>query len=92
MRDFYLDTIFVPQILAYLYIILYPFLYLFSEIGKECMPPDNSEKAKALSHIERQCRRGSLMRPGVTVAVAEVAVILTDSLALDVALGVGGIP
>ena len=56
------------------------------------MPPDNSEKAKALSHIERQFRRGSLMRPGAAVAVTEVAVIATDSLALDAALGVGGIP
>jgi len=56
------------------------------------MPSDNREKAKALSHLERQFRRGSLMCPGATVAVTEVAVIPTDSLALDAALGVGGIP
>jgi len=60
--------------------------------GKECMPPDNSEKAQALSHIERQFRRGSLMRPGATMAVAELVVIPTGSLTLDAALGVGGIP
>jgi len=60
------------------------------------MTPDKSEKAKALalalSHIERQFGRGSLMRLGAAGAVAEVAVIPTGSLALDAALGVGGIP
>jgi recombination protein RecA len=60
------------------------------------MTPDKGEKAKALdlalSHIERQFGRGSLMRLGAAGAVAEVAVIPTGSLALDAALGVGGIP
>jgi recombination protein RecA len=60
------------------------------------MTPDKSDKAKALdlalSHIERQFGRGSLMRLGVAGAFAEVAVIPTGSLALDVALGIGGIP
>ena len=60
------------------------------------MTPDKSDKAKALdlalSHIERQFGRGSLMRLGAAGAVAEVAVISTGSLALDAALGVGGIP
>jgi recombination protein RecA len=60
------------------------------------MTPDKSDKAKALdlalSHIERQFGRGSLMRLGAAGAFAEVAVIPTGSLALDAALGVGGIP
>jgi recombination protein RecA len=60
------------------------------------MTPDKSDKAKALdlalSHIERQFGRGSLMRLGAAGAFAEVAVIPTGSLALDVALGIGGIP
>ena len=60
------------------------------------MTPDKSDKAKALdlalSHIERQFGRGSLMRLGAAGAVTEVAVISTGSLALDAALGVGGIP
>jgi recombination protein RecA len=60
------------------------------------MTPDKSEKAKALdlamSHIERQFGRGSLMRLGAAGALAEVMVIPTGSLALDAALGVGGIP
>jgi recombination protein RecA len=60
------------------------------------MTPDKSEKAKALdlalSHIERQFGRGSLMRLGGAAASAGIAVIPTGSLALDAALGVGGIP
>ncbi len=60
------------------------------------MASDNSDKAKALdlalSHIERQFGRGSLMRLGASGAFAEVAVIPTGSLALDASLGVGGIP
>src|SRR5262250_570984 len=60
------------------------------------MTPDKNDKAKALdlawSHIERQFGRGSLMRLGAAGAFAEVTVIPTGSLALDAALGVGGIP
>ena len=60
------------------------------------MTPDKSDKARALdlalSHIERQFGRGSLMRLGAAGAFAEVAVIPTGSLALDASLGVGGIP
>jgi recombination protein RecA len=60
------------------------------------MTPDKSEKAKALdlalSHIERQFGRGSLMRLGAAGASDGVAVIPTGSLALDAALGIGGIP
>jgi recombination protein RecA len=60
------------------------------------MTPNKSEKAKALdlalSHIERQFGRGSLMRLGAAGACAEIPVIPTGSLALDAALGVGGIP
>ena len=65
-------------------------------LGKESMASDKSDKAKALdlalSHIERQFGRGSLMRLGAAGTFAEVAVIPTGSLALDAALGVGGIP
>ncbi|MGE3540960.1 MAG: recombinase RecA [Candidatus Tectimicrobiota bacterium] len=60
------------------------------------MALDRSEKAKALdlalAHIERHFGRGSLMRLGEEGAWAEVATISTGSLALDAALGVGGIP
>src|SRR4029450_2861475 len=60
------------------------------------MASETNDKAKALdlalSHIERRFGRGSLMRFGAAGTVAEVAVIPTGSLALDLALGVGGIP
>jgi recombination protein RecA len=60
------------------------------------MTSDTSDKAKALdlalSHIERQFGRGSVMRLRTAGTIAEVAVIPTGSLALDAALGVGGIP
>src|SRR5437899_11113083 len=65
-------------------------------VGKERMTSDNSDKSQAVdlavSDHERQFGRGSLMRLGAAGAVAEVAVIPTGSLALDAALGVGGIP
>ena len=60
------------------------------------MASDKSDKAQALdlalSHIERQFGRGTLMRLGAAGTFAEVAVISTGFLALDAALGVGGIP
>jgi recombination protein RecA len=60
------------------------------------MPADKTDKAKALqlalSHIEQQFGRGSIMRLGTSPALADVRVIPTGSLALDVALGIGGIP
>jgi recombination protein RecA len=45
----------------------------------------------AMDQIERQFGKGSIMKLGVQV-LAEVPVISTGSLALDHALGVGGIP
>jgi len=46
----------------------------------------------ALSQIERQYGKGAIMRLGEHPAGQGVAVIPTGSLALDVALGIGGIP
>jgi recombination protein RecA len=45
----------------------------------------------AVAQIERQFGKGSIMRMGDT-PLTEVAAIPTGSLALDVALGIGGIP
>ncbi|HHY98234.1 MAG TPA: recombinase RecA [Firmicutes bacterium] len=54
------------------------------------------EKQKALemaiSQIERQFGKGSIMRLGEANARLAVEVIPTGSLALDIALGVGGVP
>lgn len=56
----------------------------------------NAEKAKALdlaiTQIEKQFGQGSIMRLGDERAVVPVEAIRTGSLALDVALGVGGVP
>src|SRR5579863_4014788 len=46
----------------------------------------------ALSQIERQFGKGSIMRLGKGQKPAEVEVISTGSLGLDIALGVGGLP
>ncbi|HKF77808.1 MAG TPA: recombinase RecA [Candidatus Dormibacteraeota bacterium] len=54
------------------------------------------EKEKALStaiqHIERSYGKGSIMKLGEVAAGREVTVIPTGALALDLALGVGGMP
>ncbi|NWJ50709.1 MAG: recombinase RecA [Bacteroidetes bacterium] len=59
------------------------------------MSQDNSEKLKALQltldKLEKTYGKGTVMKLGDT-PVEEVAVISTGSIALDVALGVGGLP
>ena len=54
---------------------------------------DNKKKAlsAALSQIEKQFGKGSVMRLGDDVR-AEIEAISTGSIALDVALGIGGLP
>lgn len=56
----------------------------------------NSEKVKsvdlAITQIEKQFGRGSIMKMGRDGAVIEIPVISTGSLALDYALGLGGVP
>ena len=46
----------------------------------------------ALSQIERQFGKGAVMKLGSAGALEETGIIPTGALALDVALGVGGIP
>ncbi len=46
----------------------------------------------AISQIEKQFGKGSIMRLGEVGSRLSVAVIPTGSLALDIALGVGGVP
>ncbi|RLB29603.1 MAG: recombinase RecA [Deltaproteobacteria bacterium] len=56
----------------------------------------NSEKQKsvdlAITQIEKQYGRGSNMKLGRDGAVIDIPVISTGSLALDAALGMGGVP
>jgi recombination protein RecA len=55
---------------------------------------DNKRKAlsAALSQIEKQFGKGTVMRMGDVGAVRDVGVISTGSLTLDIALGIGGLP
>ncbi|MFH1080793.1 MAG: recombinase RecA [Pseudomonadota bacterium] len=46
----------------------------------------------AITQIERQFGKGSIMRLGGTEKISDVPVIPTGSLGLDLALGVGGVP
>src|SRR6201747_1123173 len=56
----------------------------------------NTEKAKALqaalSQIEKQFGKGSIMRLGEGEVIEDIQVVSTGSLGLDIALGVGGLP
>jgi len=55
---------------------------------------ENKKKAlsAALSQIEKQFGKGSVMRMGDESAVRDVEAISTGSLTLDIALGIGGLP
>jgi recombination protein RecA len=61
------------------------------------MPVDErTERTKALdvavSQIEKQFGKGSIMRLGVKGAIAPVDAIPTGSISMDFALGIGGVP
>jgi len=55
---------------------------------------ENRKKAlaAALSQIEKQFGKGSVMRMGDGTAIGNIEAISTGSLGLDVALGIGGVP
>ena len=55
---------------------------------------ENKNKAlsAALSQIERQFGKGSVMRLGDSSIAKDIDVVSTGSLGLDVALGIGGLP
>ena len=67
-----------------------------SEKGKAVDKVMTSEKGKALdvaiSQIERQYGKGAIMRMGEARLKFATEVVPTGSLAIDVALGVGGLP
>jgi recombination protein RecA len=60
------------------------------------MPEERTEKTKAidlaLTQIEKQFGKGSIMRLGSKDALVPVEVIPTGSVSFDTALGVGGMP
>ncbi|MDH5766147.1 MAG: recombinase RecA [Gammaproteobacteria bacterium] len=55
---------------------------------------DNKKMAlsAALSQIEKQFGKGSVMRMGDSTAVRNIEAVSTGSISLDVALGIGGLP
>jgi recombination protein RecA len=55
---------------------------------------ENRQKAlqAALSQIEKQFGKGSIMRLGAVEVAHDLKVVSTGSLGLDVALGIGGLP
>jgi recombination protein RecA len=66
------------------------------EVGKDATPSMNKERTKALDlavqQIERQFGKGAIMKLGSDSARVQIESIPTGSLALDAALGIGGIP
>ncbi|KMZ12453.1 RecA protein [Candidatus Burkholderia humilis] len=64
-----------------------------SKKGPAGMTAEKSKAlAAALSQIEKQFGKGSIMRLGAGEAVKDIQVVSTGSLGLDIALGVGGLP
>jgi recombination protein RecA len=55
---------------------------------------ENRKKAlaAALTQIEKQFGKGSVMRMGDGTAIRDIEAVSTGSLTLDIALGIGGIP
>jgi recombination protein RecA len=58
---------------------------------KEALVEKHEALGSAVAQIERQFGKGAIMRMGDS-PIAEVAVVPTGALALDIALGIGGIP
>jgi recombination protein RecA len=62
----------------------------------ELVMADDKERTRAidlaLSQIEKQFGKGSIMRLGSKEAIVPISVISTGSISFDAALGVGGVP
>jgi len=66
-------------------------------MGKQPLAEDSSaEKEKtielAISSIEKQFGKGSIMRLGAGAPIPQLSVVSSGSIGLDIALGVGGFP
>ncbi|MGC8702707.1 MAG: recombinase RecA [Thiomonas sp.] len=63
------------------------------EQGKTAVNPEKAKAlAAALSQIEKQFGKGTIMRMDDAEAQRDIQVVSTGSLGLDIALGVGGLP
>jgi recombination protein RecA len=60
-------------------------------VGRDTMDKQKALDA-ALGQIERAFGKGSIMKLGSRAGVADVEVVSTGSLGLDIALGIGGLP
>jgi recombination protein RecA len=65
---------------------------LRSEEGKNMDENRSKALAAALSQIEKQFGKGSIMRLGEHDVARDIQVVSTGSLGLDLALGIGGLP
>jgi len=63
----------------------------YDELGEDMTTDKEKALELAIDHIEKRFGKGSIMKLGETSAIA-VEAIPTGSLALDMALGIGGIP
>ncbi len=67
--------------------------YIMAEDTKERSEKKNKNLEVAVSQIEKEFGKGSIMRLGDTTSrFADVPTISTGALSLDIALGVGGLP
>jgi recombination protein RecA len=57
-------------------------------------PSTEKDKAVdlAITQIEKQFGKGSIMRLGIDGAISDIAFISTGSTSLDIAIGIGGVP
>jgi recombination protein RecA len=66
------------------------------ETGEKSQMTQDTSKKKALdnavSQIEKQFGKGSIMRLGSDYTIPDIAAISTGSISLDCALGIGGVP
>src|SRR3990167_8965293 len=69
-------------------------IFFLLTLKRNFLMDDNKKKAlgAALSQIEKQFGKGSVMRLGDTTIARDIEVISTGSLSLDIALGIGGLP
>ncbi len=67
-----------------------------ANIGLRLVEQDEMDRQKALDaalgQIERAYGKGSVMKLGQSGAVSDIEAISTGSIALDIALGIGGLP
>jgi recombination protein RecA len=65
-------------------------------MAKQQTAQDTSEKEKTIEHaissIEKQFGKGSIMRLGADTPLPQLSVVPSGSIGLDIALGVGGLP